>query len=60
MQQLIANGEVSNDGVVDAFTAALTASPKTGAPRTHPEDPPTEDTGNLSMEMVYTDPEHES
>jgi predicted RNase H-like nuclease len=45
--------KIGNDDVIDAFALALTASPKTGSLRTLPDKPPTDDTGNLPMEMVY-------
>ena len=50
------DAKVGNDDVIDAFALALTASPKTGSPRTLPEDPTTDDTGDLPMEMVYAYP----
>ncbi len=50
------NARVGNDDVIDAFALALTASPKTGSLRTLPDDPPTDDTGNLPMEMIYAYP----
>jgi predicted RNase H-like nuclease len=50
------DAKVSNDDVIDAFALALTASRKTGSLRTLPDEPPTDDTGNLPMEMVYAYP----
>jgi predicted RNase H-like nuclease len=50
------DAKVSNDDVIDAFALALTASPQTGSLRTLPDEPPTDDTGNLPMEMVYAYP----
>ena len=50
------DAKVGNDDVIDAFALALTASPKTGSLRTLPDEPPTDDTGNLPMEMVYAYP----
>jgi len=50
------DAKVGNDDVIDAFALALTASPKTGPLRTLPDEPPTDDTGNLPMEMVYAYP----
>ena len=50
------DAKVGNDDVIDAFALALTASPKTGSLRTLPDNPPTDDTGNLPMEMVYAYP----
>lgn len=50
--------DVGNDDVIDAFALALTASPKTGQPRTLPDERPEDDRGDptdeLPMEMVYT------
>jgi predicted RNase H-like nuclease len=50
------DAKVANDDVIDAFSLALTASPKTGSLRTVPDEPPTDDTGDLPMEMVYAYP----
>jgi predicted RNase H-like nuclease len=50
------DAKVSNDDVIDAFALALTASPKTGSLRMLPDDPSTDDSGNLPMEMVYAYP----
>ena len=50
------DAKVGSDDVIDAFALALTASPKTGSLRTLPDEPPTDDTGKLPMEMVYAYP----
>ena len=50
------DAKIANDDVIDAFALALTASPKTGSLETLPNDPPTDDAGNLPMEMVYAYP----
>ncbi|ARS90504.1 DUF429 domain-containing protein [Natrarchaeobaculum aegyptiacum] len=54
------DAKVGNDDVIDAFALALIASPKTGPPRTLPDEWPDNDTGDptdkLPMEMVYAYP----
>lgn len=50
------DAKVGTDDVIDAFALALTASPTTGSLRTLPDEPPTDDTGQLPMEMVYATP----
>lgn len=50
------DAKVANDDVIDAFALALTASPMTGSLRTLPNEPPTDDTEDLPMEMVYAYP----
>lgn len=50
------DAKVGNDDIIDAFALALTASPKTESLRTLPDEPPTDDTGDLPMEMVYAYP----
>lgn len=50
------DAKVGNDDVIDAFVLVLTASSKTGLLQTLPDEPPTDDTGTLPMEMVYAYP----